>query len=131
LPDNESPGDSATWSVLSQVEVGCAFTELKYVALPTSEEIMPLERLEGDPVIRLEGVAFGMRDVDDERTVQCLLTHEALMDVFDAIRQSQWLRAFETYRDEIETAASNVYDTGVSGEPVLVTTADLMPGEVE
>jgi uncharacterized protein DUF1488 len=92
---------------------------------------MPLERLDGAPAIRLEGIAFGMRDVDDNRTVQCLLTHEALMDAFDVTLQSQWLRAFETYRDEIETAASNVYDTGVSGEPVLVTTADLMPGDVD
>jgi hypothetical protein len=93
--------------------------------------MMPLERLEGAPGLRLEGVAFRMRDVDDERTVECLLTHEALMDVFDATLQSQWVQAFEIHRDEIETAASNVYDTGTSGEPVLVTAADLMPGELE
>jgi hypothetical protein len=101
------------------------------MALPKRETMMPLDRLEGAPAIRLEGVVFGMRDVDDERTVQCLLTHEALMDVFDATLQSQWLQAFEAHRDEIETAASNVYDTGASGEPVLVTTADLMPSEEE
>jgi len=90
---------------------------------------MPLERLEGAPTIKLEGVTFGMRDVDDARTVQCLLTHEALIDAFEAPLQSQWLDAFEANRDEIETAASTVYDTGASGEPVLVTTADLMAGE--
>jgi hypothetical protein len=72
-----------------------------------------------------------MRDVDDGRRVECLLTHEALMDVFDATLQSQWVQAFETYRDEIETAASNVYDTGASGEPVLVTAADLKAGELD
>jgi hypothetical protein len=87
--------------------------------------MMPLERLKETPVTTLEGVAFGMRDVDDDRTVQCLLTQEALTDVFDATLQSQWLEAFEAHRDVIEAVAGNVYDTGVSGEPVLVTTADL------
>ena len=45
---------------------------------------MPLERLEDAPGIKLEGITFKMRDEDDGRTVQCLLTPEALIDVFDA-----------------------------------------------
>ena len=86
---------------------------------------MPLEPLEGGPAIKLEGIAFEMRDEDDGRTVECVLTHEALMDVFQAPLQSQWLQVFEKHRDKIEAAASNVYDTGASGEPVAVTTSDL------
>jgi hypothetical protein len=45
---------------------------------------MPLERLEDAPGIKLEGITFEMRDEDDGRTVQCVLTPEALIDVFDA-----------------------------------------------
>ena len=90
---------------------------------------MPLERLEDAPGIKLEGITFEMRDEDDGRTVQCVLTPEALIDVFDAPLQSQWLQAFEKYRDKIEAAASNIYDTGASGEPVLVTASDLMSDE--
>jgi hypothetical protein len=36
-----------------------------------------------------------------------------------------WLRAFEENRAEIEAAASDIYDTGTSSEPVRVTTAEL------
>jgi Protein of unknown function (DUF1488) len=87
---------------------------------------MPLARLaEHTFAVELEGVGFGMRDVDDSRTVRCLLTHEALADVFNASDQSLWLQAFEENRDEIEAAASDIYDTATSAEPVRVTTAEL------
>jgi hypothetical protein len=87
---------------------------------------MPLERLaEQSFEIDLEGVGFGMRDVDDGRTVRCLLTQEALTDMYAASRQMLWLRAFEENREAIEAAASDIYDTGTSPEPVRVTTAEL------
>jgi hypothetical protein len=87
---------------------------------------MPLERLaEQLFAIDLQGVGFGMRDADDGRTVQCLLTQEALTDVYNASRQMLWLRAFEENRGEIEAAASDICDTGTSPEPVRVTTAEL------
>jgi len=90
------------------------------------ETMMPLERLaEQSFAINLEGVVFGMRDVDDGQTVRCLLTQEALTDVYNAPRQMLWLRAFEENREEIEAAASDIYDTGTSPEPVRVTTAEL------
>jgi uncharacterized protein DUF1488 len=87
---------------------------------------MPLERLaEQSFAIDLEGVGFGMRDVDDGRTVRCLLTQESLTDVYKASRQILWLRAFEENREQIEAAASDIYDTATSPEPVRVTPADL------
>jgi len=87
---------------------------------------MPLERLtEHTFEVDLEGVGFGMRDVDDNRTVRCLLTQEALTDVFKASDRSRWLGAFRENRDEIEAAATDIYDTGISAEPVRVTTAEL------
>ena len=90
------------------------------------ENTMPLERLaEQSFPIDLQGVGFWMRDVDDGRIVRCLLTQEALTDMYNAFRQMLWLRAFEENREEIEAAASDIYDTGTSSEPVRVTTAEL------
>jgi hypothetical protein len=87
---------------------------------------MPLERLaEQSFAIELEGVGFAMRDVEDGRTVRCLLTQGALADVYNASRQMLWIGAFEEHRDDIEAAASDIYDTGTSPEPVRVTTAEL------
>jgi hypothetical protein len=37
--------------------------------------MMPLERVRGDPAIKLEGVAFGMRDVDDAAFNNCKSMH--------------------------------------------------------
>jgi hypothetical protein len=90
------------------------------------ENTMPLERLaEQSFPIDLQGVGFWMRDVDDGRIVRCLLTQEALTDMYNAFRQMLWLRAFEENREEIEAAASDIYDTGTSPELVRVTTAEL------
>ena len=87
---------------------------------------MPLERL-GEETFKAnpEGVLFGMRDVEDGRTVPCLLTQAALADLLNAPNTARWLHAFEENRDEIESVASDIYDTGTSGEPVRVTTAEL------
>jgi hypothetical protein len=50
------------------------------------ENTMPLERLAEQPFpIDLQGVGFWMRDVDDGRTVRCLLTQEALADVLSGL----------------------------------------------
>jgi hypothetical protein len=87
---------------------------------------MPLERLDDSALRRsLEGILFNMRDANNGRTVRCLLTHDALKDVFNASDQSLWLKAFQENQDEIEATASDIFDARTSTETVRVTFTEL------
>jgi hypothetical protein len=84
---------------------------------------MPLERLSNHAFItEPKGVRFGMRE--GHRTVLCILTREALIEVFGSSDQAHWGDVFKANRAIIEAIASDMYD---AGEAVRVTSRELDP----
>jgi hypothetical protein len=74
------------------------------------DERMPLQRAKEEYVrAGLEGVHFYMRD--GSKDVLCRISHESLFDRGTATGL-HIIGAFETYRSEIERAASAKYDRG-------------------
>src|SRR5437016_2836146 len=90
---------------------------------------MPLERSSNHAFIcEPNGVRFVMRD--GWRTVLCVLTREALTEVFGSSDQSQWEDIFEDNRAVVEAIASDRYDAGETRIPINVTARDLDPERV-
>src|SRR6476660_8644777 len=84
---------------------------------------MPLQRLSDHALIaEPRGVRFVMRE--GQRTVFCILTREALIEVFGSSDQGQWEDIFKANRAMIEAIASDMYD---AGETVRVTSRELGP----
>ena len=72
---------------------------------------MPLKRLSDHSFIsEKDGVRFGMLDPKDHHAVLCLLTRQALIDVFGASDRGQWEGMFQAKRDVVEAVASEMYD---------------------
>jgi hypothetical protein len=87
---------------------------------------MPLERVsERSYICEPNGVRFGMRK--GEQTVLCVLTREALVEVYGSPDQYQWENLFRANRAIIEAIASEVYDTGPHRTLIHVTSRDLNP----
>ena len=84
---------------------------------------MPLERLSDHAFItEPKGIRFGMRE--GQRTVLCILTREALIEVFGSSDQAHWEDIFKANRAIVEAIASDMYD---AGETVRVTSRKLEP----
>jgi Protein of unknown function (DUF1488) len=89
---------------------------------------MPLKRLSDRSFIsEQEGVRFGMKDAEDQHTVLCLLTYQALIDVFGASDKGRWEGMFEANREVVEAVASEMYDLHGPHVPVRLSTRDLDP----
>jgi hypothetical protein len=89
---------------------------------------MPLKRLSDHSFIsEKDGVRFGMLDQNDHHAVLCLLTHQALIDVFGASDRGQWEGMFEANRGVVEAVASEMYDDHEGRALVRLTTRDLGP----
>src|SRR6478736_4145863 len=87
---------------------------------------MPLQRLSDRAFIcEPNGVRFVMRQ--GEWTVLCVLTREALTDVFGSSDQAQWEDIFKANRGIVEAIASDHYDAGETRVPIYVTSRDLDP----
>ncbi len=87
---------------------------------------MPLERLSDHAFIcEPNGVRFVMRE--GGWTVLCVLTREALIDVFGSSDPVQWEDIFMANRAVVEAIASDHYDAGEIRVPVYVTSRDLDP----
>jgi hypothetical protein len=87
---------------------------------------MPLERFSDRSFIRgPKGVRFGMRE--GRHTALCILTREALVEVFGSPDQEQWEIIFEANRALIEAVASDIYDTGEARFIIHVTPRELDP----
>jgi len=69
-----------------------------------------------------KGIRFGMRE--GQRTVLCILTREALIEVFGSSDQAHWEDIFKANRAIVEAIASDMYD---AGETVRVTSRELEP----
>jgi heptaprenylglyceryl phosphate synthase len=70
---------------------------------------MPLRRL-SEEYVEQDGVRFLMADEDDS-TVTCMVSHEALRNHADRVHFSGTDGAvFEAYRELIEDVASNAFD---------------------
>ena len=90
---------------------------------------MPLKRLSDRAFIcEPNGVRFVMRE--GERTVLCVLTREALTDVFRSSEQGQWEDIFQANRTIVEAIASEIYDAGEPRVPILVTSRYLKPNRL-
>jgi hypothetical protein len=89
---------------------------------------MPLKRLSDHSFINeKDGVRFGMLDPKDHHAVLCLLTRQALIDVFGASDRGQWEGMFQAKRDVVEAVASEMYDDHEDRALVRLTTRDLEP----
>jgi hypothetical protein len=89
---------------------------------------MPLKRLSDRSFIgEQEGIRFAMLDQNDHHAVLCLLTHQALIDVFGASDRGQWEGMFEANREVVEAVASEMYDLHEGHAPVRITTRDVRP----
>jgi hypothetical protein len=89
---------------------------------------MPLKRLSDHSFIsEKDGVRFGMLDPKDHHAVLCLLTRQALIDVFGASDRGQWEGMFQAKRDVVEAIASEMYDDHEDRTLVRLTTRDLAP----
>jgi Protein of unknown function (DUF1488) len=89
---------------------------------------MPLNRLSNYSFIsEKDGVRFGMLDQKDHHAVLCLLTHQALIDVFGASDRRQWEGMFVINREVVEAVASEMYDDHEDRALVRLTTRDLEP----
>jgi hypothetical protein len=87
---------------------------------------MPLERCSDRSFIsEPKGVRFGMRE--GRRIVLCILTREALVEVFGSSDQKQWENIFKANRPMIEAVASDIYDAGEARVPIHVTPRELDP----
>jgi Protein of unknown function (DUF1488) len=87
---------------------------------------MPLERLSDRAFIcEPNGVRFVMRE--GEWTVLCVLTREALTDVFGSSDQGEWENIFKANRAVIEAIASDLYDAGETRVPIHVTSREVDP----
>ena len=87
---------------------------------------MPLERCSDRSFIsERKGIRFGMRE--GQRIVLCILTREALVDVFGSSDQEQWENIFKANRLMIEAVASDIYDAGEARVPIHVTPRELDP----
>ena len=87
---------------------------------------MPLERLSDHSFIcEPNGVRFGMRNA--EQTVLCVLTREALNEVFGSSDQGQWENIFKANRTIVEAIASEIYDAGEHRVLIQVTSRELDP----
>jgi Protein of unknown function (DUF1488) len=59
--------------------------------------------------------------------VLCVLTREALVEVFGSSDQEQWENIFKAHRTMIEAVASDIYDAGEARIPIRVTPRELDP----
>ena len=89
---------------------------------------MPLKRLSDHSFIsEKDGVRFGMLDQKDHHAVLCLLTHQALIDVFGASDEDSGRVCFEANREVVEAVASQMSDDHKGRALVRLTTRDLGP----
>jgi hypothetical protein len=95
---------------------------------PPETPTVPLLNLNEEFEAELEGISFRM--TDGERTVQCLVTDEALADAMGdnptRAQQAEWFRA---HRDRVEEVASTKYEHAKLERDgtVRVGTRDLNP----
>ena len=84
---------------------------------------MPLTQAKEEYFSDLQGIRFLMQDGNKE--VPCRISHEALIDRGRATDLNE-TQVFDTYRDEIEQAASDKYDRDGADEEgrIVVTTAE-------
>ena len=84
---------------------------------------MPLERLSDRAFIcEPNGVRFVMRE--GGWTVLCVLTREALVNVFGSSDEAEWGNIFDCNPAVVEAVASDLYDAGETRVPVHVTSRD-------
>jgi hypothetical protein len=60
-----------------------------------------------------------------EQTVLCVLTREALNEVFGSSDQGQWENTFKANRTIVEAVASEIYDAGQHRARIQVTSREL------
>ena len=92
---------------------------------------MPLNRLSDRSfIVEQKGVRFGMRDIKGRRIVLCVLSRDALTNVFGVTDKGKWEGVFEANREIVEAAASEKYDAAAGHSVVCVTTGDFEPGKL-
>jgi hypothetical protein len=64
---------------------------------------------------------------NSEQTVLCVLTREALNEVFGSSEQGQWENIFKANRTIVEAIASEIYDAGEHRGRIQVTSRELDP----
>jgi hypothetical protein len=79
-------------------------------------------------ICEANGVRFGMRK--GGQTVLCVLTREALVEVFGTSDQRQWEDLFKANRTIVEALASEVYDASEHQSLVHVTSRELDPNRL-
>jgi hypothetical protein len=65
-----------------------------------------------------------------EQTVLCVLTREALVEVFGSSDQRQWENLFQANRTVVEAIASEIYDAGEHRTLIQVTSRELDPNSL-
>jgi Protein of unknown function (DUF1488) len=64
---------------------------------------------------------------EGHRTVLCIVTREALIEVFGSSDQGQWEAIFKANRAMIEAIASDMHDADETPAPVRMTSRELEP----